>query len=119
MSNWKEGDRVKVIARPVTEEDRKKSRYFEHMAGLVGSVQNVYTDDTVAVQVDLDVMGKVSTEVHKTATQRMREKFSAAITEEQRKALTKEEMEFGTHYVLLVQSSDLEKGPPAKVVEPA
>jgi hypothetical protein len=42
------------------------------------------------------------------ATERMRNKFSDNVTEEQRKALTKEEMEFTPHYVLLLKNQDVE-----------
>lgn len=79
------------------------------MAGLVGTVQSVYADDQVAIQVDPASMSEVTSSVQKTATLRMREKFSNSISEEQRRSLTKEELEFDTHYVLLVQSTDLEK----------
>jgi hypothetical protein len=108
MPKWKEGDRVRVISRTVTEEDRKKNRYFEHMAGLVGSVQNVYADSQVAVRVDPESMTKVTAEVHKAATQRMRDRFAKDTSEEQKKQLTKEEMEFNANYVVLVQQTDLE-----------
>ncbi|HWD40562.1 MAG TPA: hypothetical protein VG944_17065 [Fimbriimonas sp.] len=109
MPKWTEGQRVRVVTRPVTEDDRKRSRYFEHMGGLTGTIQNVYEDGEVAVQVETVALGKVTSTVHKTATERMREKFQSNATEEQRKALTKEEMDFNTHYVLLVSEKDLEK----------
>jgi hypothetical protein len=109
MPKWKEGDRVRVVVRKVTEEDRKKNRYFDHMAGLVGSVQNVYSDTEIAVKIDTETLSDVTADVHKTATQRMRDKFVNSISEEQKKSLTKEELEFGAHYVLLVQAADLEK----------
>ena len=54
MPNWKEGDRVKIVTRAVTETDRKTNVYFDHMAGLVGTVQNVYGPTEIAVKVDLD-----------------------------------------------------------------
>lgn len=109
MSKWKEGDRARVISRPVTEEDRKKNRYFEHMAGLVGTIQNVYGDDEIAVRVDPESMTSVTADVHKAANLRMRERFQRDTSEEQKKQLTKEEMDFTANYVVLVQSSDLEK----------
>lgn len=109
MPTWKEGDRVRVISRPVTDEDRKKNRYFEHMAGLVGTVQNVYEGDEIAVKVEPGTMSKVSAEVHRVANQRLRDKFVANVSEEQKKLLTKEELEFESHYVLLVGGGDLEK----------
>lgn len=109
MAQWKPGQKVRVVNRKVTAEDRAKNRYFEHMAGVAGEVQSVYDDGTVAVQADPESLGDVPRGVHRTATLKMREKFSNTISEEQRKSLTKEELEFDTHYVLLVRAEDLEK----------
>ena len=109
MPHWKEGDRVRVVTRPVTEEDRKLNRYFEHMAGLEGTVQNVYGPGEIAIKVDVDSLTHVSQDVHRVAVERMREKFLGSVSEEQKKQLTAEELNFNAHYVLLVQGSDLEK----------
>ncbi len=109
MPNWKAGERVRVVTRAVTEDDKKKNRYFEHMAGLTGTIQQVYSETEIAVEIEPASMSKVSTDVHRTATQRMREKFQGQISEEQKKQFTKEELDFDAHYVLLVQSNDLEK----------
>jgi hypothetical protein len=109
MASWKEGDRVKIVNRVPTEEDRKKGRYFEHMAGLTGTIANIYEKDEIAVRVDIDSLSPVTQKVHKEATKRMREKFLGAISEEQKKQLTNEEMNFEANYVLLLQASDLEK----------
>jgi len=108
MPTWKEGDRVRVVTRAVTEEDRKKNRYFAHMGGLLGTVQNVYGPGEVAIKVDSASLSKISADVHRTAVERMREKFLGSISEEQKKQLTAEELNFNAHYVLLVQGSDLE-----------
>ena len=109
MAQWKTGQKVRVVTRRVTAEDKAKSRYFEHMAGAVGEIQSVYADGTVALQVDTGTLGETPRGVHRTATLKMREKFANGISEEQRKALTKEELEFDTHYVLLVRGEDVEK----------
>jgi ribosomal protein L21E len=107
MANWKEGDHVKVVSRTVTEEDRKKNRYFEHMSGLTGTVQNVYSESEIAVRVDPESMSKITKDVHKIATERMRSRFLDDSSEAVKKSLSPEELEFNAHYVLLVQSSDL------------
>jgi hypothetical protein len=109
MAKVKEGDRVRVVDRPVTEQDRKANIYFDHMKGLTGTVANVYGPDEVAVKVDLESLQRVSREVHDMATVRMREKFLANAPEEARKSLTKEELEFVPHSVILVRQDDLEK----------
>lgn len=108
MNTWKDGDRVRIIDRPVTAEDRKSNRYYGHMSGLVGVVQSVYSEKEIAVKVDPSSMSTVTADVHQIATGRMRAKFVGSVSEEQKKVLTKEEMDFDVNYVLLVQSSDLE-----------
>ncbi len=107
MAKWKEGDQVQVVARDVTEEDRKKNRYFEHMAGVSGTVQSVYSDSEVAVRVSTESMSKITLDVHTKATQRMKDKFLEGLPQEQRRNLTEEELDFKAQYVLLVQSEDL------------
>jgi hypothetical protein len=109
MPKVKEGDRVRVVTRDVTEEDRKKNRYFDHMAGLTGTVQNVYGGDEIAIKVDIDSLSAITGDVHTQAVKRMREKFLNSVSEEQRKQLTPEELNFNAHYVLLVREDDLEK----------
>ena len=108
MPTWKEGDRVRVVTRPVTDEDKKANRYFEHMAGVIGVVQNVYADGRYPIKVEMSSASQVVNDVVSVATKRMREKFASNATEEQKKALTKEEMEFTPNYVLLVEANDLE-----------
>lgn len=109
MATWKEGDRVKVVSREVTEEDRKSNRYYTHMAGLIGTVQNIYGDDEVAIKMDVSSLTKVSASVHKGAVERMRDKFLGSVSEEQKKQLTPEELNFSANFVLLCRGSDIEK----------
>src|SRR5690348_13784856 len=100
MPNWREGDRVRVVSRPVTEEDRKKNRYFDHMANLTGTIQNIYNAEEIAIRIDPDAMTNVTRDVQRHAVLRMREKFVGSVSEEQRKQLTPEEQNFDAHYVL-------------------
>jgi hypothetical protein len=109
MPQFKEGERVRVVGRPVTEQDKKSNAYFEHMAGLTGVVQNVYGPDEIAVKVDTDSITKVSLEVHKESIKRMREKFINNISDEQKKQLSAEELNFDAHYMMLARTADLEK----------
>lgn len=110
MPRWNIGDRVQVVDREVTKSDRDENMYYSHMAGLVGEVQSVYGDE-VAVRVDLDCLENPAKDVHKVATKQLREKFAGAVSEEQKKLLSKEEMSFVPNYVLLVRSEDLKKAP--------
>ncbi|MEX2243668.1 MAG: hypothetical protein WD716_07465 [Fimbriimonadaceae bacterium] len=109
MARFKEGDKVKVVKRPATPEDSAVTFYFEHMAGLPGVVENYYSDDEIAVKIDLEALPDVARRVHKDATKRMREKFEDSISAEQKTQLSSEELKFTPHYVLLVRAKDLEK----------
>lgn len=108
MPKWKEGDRVRVVSRPVTEEDRKSNTYFEHMAGLKGTVEYLYDGALVSVKVDPDSLTPISAKVHKGATENMRERFIKSIGEEQRKTLTSEELNFAVNFNILLSADDLE-----------
>jgi len=108
MPNWTEGQRVQIVERDVTEEDRKGSRYFSHMAGLKGTIQNIYSADEIAVKIDPETMSTVTVDVHNMSIKRMREKFLGSLAEEQKKTLTNEELNFGANYVLLVRGADIE-----------
>jgi hypothetical protein len=109
MSKWKEDDRVRIVSRPVTADDRKNNRYYEHMAGQVGTVQAVFSQEEVAVRVDPTSLSKVAAVVHKEATKRMLDRFLQNTSEEQKGKLTPEELNFTANYVLLVRGEDLEK----------
>ncbi|HRK20895.1 MAG TPA: hypothetical protein PLX06_03770 [Fimbriimonadaceae bacterium] len=109
MAQFKEGDRVRVVRRSVTDEDRKSGLYFDHMAGIEGTIQNIYANAQIAVKAEISSLSKVTQEVHKESTKRMREKFLAGVSDEQRKYLTAEELNFDAHYMMLVLGSDLEK----------
>lgn len=105
MSKWKEGDRVRVIGRAVTEDDRKANVYYSHMAGLTGTVEFLYEGAMIGVKVDPTTISGESASVHREATERMR----AKINEEQRKSLEPEEINFPVNFSLLVRAADIEK----------
>lgn len=104
-----EGDRVRVKTRDASADDRKTGRYFPHMAGLTGSIENAYEGDQFAVKVDQETMTPASAEVHKVASERMRAKSAEGMSEEAKKHFTKEELDFEVHYVLLLDGADLER----------
>lgn len=108
-AKFKEGDKVRVIKRPASPEDSAVTNYYEHMAGLTGVVENYYSDQEVAVKVDLDALPDIAKKIHKDATKKMREKFEDSIGAEQRGQLTPQELKFTPHYMMLVRAADLEK----------
>jgi len=108
LVSWKEGDKAKIVSRAVTAEDRKANRYYEHMAGLTGTVQNLY-EGCAALKVDPEALSPLSAEVRQESIRRMRQKLVSSISEEQKSRLSKEELEFDANYMLLVQIEDLVK----------
>lgn len=108
MAALKEGDRVVIKKRDLSEEDRARG-LFEHMLGLTGEIANVYADNTLAVMIDRDVLDKTSSAVHAEAERRMRDRFKEAISEEQYKMLSADEKKFQANYVHLVMDIDVEK----------
>ncbi len=109
MAKVKELDKVKIVTREVTPEDRKTNQYFDHMAGLTGMAANIYVDDEIAVQVDIDSLSHTARAVHTEAVRRLRAKFVENASEEAKSKLTPEELNFDAHYMVLAQGKDLEK----------
>ena len=109
MAKIKEGDRVKIATRKITQQDRSVYKFFEHMHGLTGTVANVYGNEEIAVNIDIDALENVPKDVHHVATKRMQKAFRDNSTENQRKLLEQDEMKFVPNYVLLVREADLEK----------
>lgn len=108
-AKWKDGDRVRIVQREVNAQDRSSGRYYDHMAGLTGEVQNVYGPEEVAVKMDIEGLSAVARDVHSEAVRRMRAKFLEQMSEEAKSKLTQEELDFSAHYMLLVRADDLEK----------
>ncbi len=106
---WKEGDRIRIIDREETSSDKESRKYYKHMSGLVGTIQNIYTNDEIAVKVDVDCLEGIVQDVHQKSQDRMRKKFLSSISEEQKSKLVHEEKKFNAHYVLLVDKNDLER----------
>lgn len=104
----KVGDRVRVIEREVTAEDRKSNRYFSHMAGLTGTIESIYSPDEVSVKVEPESLSAVSSVVHDEATRRMRERFQKDASEEAKAQLEPHELNFPANFVVLARMSDLE-----------
>jgi hypothetical protein len=112
-TKWKPGDRVQVVDREPTRDDRRTNSYFRHFSGLTGTITSVYNVDEVAVKIDPEAFSDVLASAHKAAVTRMRAKFLDSLGEEQKRKLSKDERRFDANYVLLLQSDDLKKAPPA------
>jgi ribosomal protein L21E len=106
VAKFKEGDRVRVQTPNFSAGDAL-SDVYEHMQGLVGVVANVYNDDEIAIQVDLESLSAVQKDVHKVGTRRMHAKLDENLSQEGARLLTKEEIQFTPNYVILARAKDL------------
>ena len=109
MAALKEGDRVRILSRPPTEEDAKSGTYFAHYAGLTGSIQKVYNKLEVAVEVEHDSLTRDIRKRHEDVRDQMKTKWLEGLSEEGRGKLTEREKDFNLRYVVLVPMADLEK----------
>lgn len=115
MSNFKDGDRVRVVGREQSEEDAKTQMYFPFYAGLIGTVQKAYGKGEVAVEIDQESLTKEIRKRHEDVRDQMKTKWLEGLSEEGRAKLTDREKDFNLRYVILVAMSDLEKAGPRTV----
>jgi len=112
MPELKDGDRVRVKTREQTEEDVKSQMYFTHYGGMTGSIQKVYSNTEVAIDVELENLTKDIRKRHEDVRDQMKTKWLDGLSEEGRGKLTEREKDFNLRYVILVSMNDLEKAGP-------
>jgi hypothetical protein len=106
----KEGDRVRIVSRPQTDEDIKSGLYYPHYAGLVATVDRVYEKE-VCLKIDLDSLPEDAAKRHKEIQESIKKKWLNGLSGEARNRLTPQEKQFEITYTVLVAPGDLE---PAK-----
>ena len=62
------GQRVRIKAREITEDDMKSQMYYSHYAGLTGLVQKYYSDAEVAIEVEHECLTKEIRKRHEGET---------------------------------------------------
>ena len=116
MATFKEDDRVRIVSREQTEDDQKTGIYYNHYAGLTGTVQKVYSKSEVTVDIELESLTREIRKRHDEVRDQMKTKWLDGLSEEGRSKLTEREKDFTLRYVVLVKMDDLEKAgakPPA------
>src|ERR671938_636050 len=98
MPQIKEGDRVRIVAREATEEDSRNGTYYPHYAGMVGTVQKVYSKAEVAVEVEHDSLTREIRKRHEDVRDQMKTKWLDGLSEEGRNKLTEREKDFRLRY---------------------
>ena len=106
---FQEGDKVRIVSRDVTAEDKKNGTYYSHMAGLTGKIENIFSANEVAVNIDREALKDDAKLVHFEAEKRMWNKFWGDQSEASKAMFEDDEKQFKANYVLLCQEADLEK----------
>jgi hypothetical protein len=116
MAELKVGDTVQVKTREVTSDDIKSSLYFAYFGGLVGSIDRIYDDGSVCVDIDIDSLTEDARKRHLETQEAERKRWLDGLSGEARNRLTEDQKKLTISYKLLVSKNDLEptKGPKKK-----
>jgi hypothetical protein len=108
MAAIKAGDRVKVVSREVTNEDSKSGLYYSYFGGLTGSVDRIYDDGSVCIDVDLDSLSDEIRTRHLAMQETEQQRWLSSLSDEVRNRLTAEQKQLKMSYRILVSKNDLE-----------
>ena len=106
-TTFKEGDRVRIVDRPMTDEDIKSQLFYDHYRGLTGKVQKVYGTDEIAVEVEPDALLETVSARHLEVKEQMKAKWLNGLSEEAKGRLSDAERDFQLRYTVLVMAKDL------------
>ena len=109
---------MKIVDRELTPADGKTGLYYDYFRNLAGTVQHVYEDKSVCVQVEIESLPEDVRKRHLEVQEAVKRRWLESISQEQREKLSEKERQVTLAYNILVDSRDLEilakaKGKPA------
>lgn len=104
----KAGDRVRIASRSVTAEDEKTGLYYSYFGGLTGTIDTIYRDGSVCVNVDLESLSAEARDRHLEMQEAERKKWLDGLSAEVRSRLTPEQKQLALSYKVLVSKDDLQ-----------
>lgn len=107
MAAFKAGDKVLVVAREVTPEDEKSGLYYSYFGGLTGTIDRIYDDGLVCVNVDLESLSMEARDRHLAMQEAEKKKWLEGLSGEARNRLTPEQKQLKLSYKILTSSKDL------------
>lgn len=107
MAAVKAGDRVRVVARDITSEDEKTGLYYSYFGGLTGTIDRVYDDGSVCLDIDLDSLSQEARDRHLAMQETERRRWLESLSGEMRSRLTPEQRQLTISYKLLVSGKDV------------
>jgi hypothetical protein len=112
----KVGDVVRVVDREATQADAKTGLFYNHFRNLSGTIERIYDDNTVCIDVELGTLPEDVAERHTEIGREMRDKWIDGLSQEGRSRLTEQDKRFQLRYKIVVAASDVAptKGAPPK-----
>ena len=107
MASFKVGDAVQIQTRDVTADDEKSGLYYSYFGGLTGTVDAVYDDGSVCINVDLEALSQDARERHLAMQESERKKWLDGLSGEARNRLTPEQKQLKLSYKILVGKADV------------
>lgn len=108
MANFKTGDGVTIKTREITPDDSKTGMYYQYFGGLVGTVDRVYDDGSICVDIDIESLSDDARKRHLAMQEAERKRWLESLSGEARNRLTEEQRRLKISYKLLVSNNDLE-----------
>mgnify|MGYP005842069291 CR=1 FL=1 len=108
MAAVKAGDRVSIVTREVTLDDDKTGLYRSYFGGLAGTVDRVYEDGSVCVDVDVESLPAEVRDRHLAMQESERKRWLENLPGEVRSRLTAEQRQLTMSYRILVSKKDIE-----------
>ncbi len=118
MAALKTGQRVAIRSREITAEDQRTQLYFSYFGGLIGSVDRIYDDGTVCVDVELDSLEDSMRKRHLGIQEAERRRWLESLSDEMRNRLTAEQKQLKISYKILLSAKDLTTEIPARETKP-
>ena len=106
-STIQEGDRVRVVDRPVTAADTKNNLFYPHFVNLTGTVSKIYSTQEAAIDIELDSMPEGVSRRHMDFQENWKNRWLDGLSEEGRNRLSPQERDFKLRYTILVSVEDL------------
>lgn len=108
MASFKAGDKVRVITRETTADDEKNDLYYSYFGGLTGSVDTIYEDGSVCVDIDLESLSEAARERHLALQEAEKKRWLEGLSGEARGRLTAEQKQLKLSYKILTSVKELE-----------
>lgn len=108
MATFKTGDKVRVVTREIKPEDEKSGLYYAYFGGLTGSVDAVYDDGSVCVDVDLESLSEDARERHLAMQEAEKKRWLDGLSGEARGRLNADQKQLRLSYKILTSENDLE-----------